>query len=61
MDLILFVALSTRSKIVLDSLLTIYEFLYISKVDTAILRKFFSVSATLSSFFINLPFSMSFL
>ena len=55
------IAFSTRSKIVLDSLLTIYEFSFISKVDTAFLKKVFSVSATLSSFCINSSFSMSFI
>ena len=55
------IALSTGSKIVLDSLLTIYEFSFISKVDTAFLKKVFSVSATLSSFCINSSFSMSFI
>ena len=48
------IALSTGSKIVLDSLLTIYEFSYIFKVDTAFLKKVFSVSATLSREFITL-------
>ena len=33
------IALSTGSKIVLDSLLTIYEFWFISKVDTAFLKR----------------------
>ena len=55
------IALSSGSKIVLDSLLTIYEFSFISKVDTAFLKKVFSVSATLSSFCINSSFSMSFI
>ena len=53
------IGLST--KIVLDSLLTIHEFSFISKVDTAFLKKVFSVSATLSSFCINSSFSMSFI
>ena len=47
------IALSTGSKIVLDSLLTIYEFWFISKVDTAFLKKVFSASATPSSFCIR--------
>ena len=55
------IALSSGSKIVLDSLLTIHEFSFISKVDTAFLKKVFSVSATLSSFCINSSFSMSFI
>ena len=54
------IALSSGSKIVLDSLLTIHEFSFISKVDTAFLKKVFSVSATLLPFCINLSFSMSF-
>ena len=33
------IAFSTGSKIVLDSLLTIYEFSFISKVDTAFLKR----------------------
>ena len=61
MDLILFDSSFHRFKIVLDSLLTIYEFSFISKVDTAFLKKVFSVSATLSSFCINSSFSMSFI
>ena len=56
-----FIALPTGSKMVLDSLLSIYEFSVISKVDTAFLKKVFSVSTTLSSFYFNLSFSMSFI
>ena len=48
------IALSTGSKIVLDLLLTIYEFSFIPKVDTAFLKKMFSVSATLSREFTTL-------
>ena len=56
-----FIALPTGSKMVLDSLLSIYEFSVISKVDTAFLKKVFSVSTTLSSFYFNWSFSMSFI
>ena len=55
------IALSTRSKIVLGSLLTIYEFSFISKVDIAFLKKVFSVSVMFSSIYINSSFSMSFI
>ena len=55
------IALSTGSKIVLVSLLTIYEFPFVSKVDTAFLKNGFSVSATLSSFCINSSFLISFI
>ena len=55
------IALSTGSKIVLVSLLTIYEFSFVSKVDTAFLKNGFSVSATLSSFCINSSFLISFI
>ena len=55
------IAISIGPKIVLDSLSTLYEFSLISKVDTAFLKKVFSVSATLSSFSINSSFSMSFI
>ena len=47
------IALSTESEIVLNSLLTTYEFSFISKVDTAFLKKVFSVSATLLLLCIN--------
>ena len=55
------IALSTGSKIVLGSLLTIYEFSFISKVDIAFLKKAFSVSVMFSSIYINSSFSMSFI
>ena len=55
------IALSTGSKIVLGSLLTIYEFSFISKVDIAFLKKVFSVSVMFSSIYINSSFSMSFI
>ena len=42
------IALSTGSKIVQNSLLTIFEFSFISKVDTAFFKKIFSASTTLS-------------
>ena len=51
------IPLSTGSTIVLDSLLTIYEFLFISKVEITFFKKVFSVSATLSSFCISSLFS----
>ena len=50
------IALSTRSEIVLNSLLTIHESSFIPKVDTAFLKKFFSVSAILLSLCINSSF-----
>ena len=51
------IPLSTGSTIGLDSLLTIYEFLFISKVDITFFKEVFSVSATLSSFCISSLFS----
>ena len=55
------IAHSTGSKILLGSLLTIYEFSFISKVDIAFLKKVFSVSVMFSSIYINSSFSMSFI
>ena len=54
-------ALSTGSEIVLNSLLTICEFSFISKVATAFFEKVFSVSATLLSLRINLSFSVRYI
>ena len=55
------IGFSTGPNIVLESLLPIYRFSSISRVDTAILKKVFSVSVTFSSFCINSSFSMTFI